>query len=140
MNRSFELEAFKRAFQDAIVFRESALPAGGKKLVGKSALIQVELEEDAQEHLQRATMLFAFFLKDAESNRKVTAHVFRFLDLCLPLTLMPPQWMQAATQKLKSSDEKKYETEHDGVRVVLLQMKPEQMFVLAAERVPVRQP
>jgi hypothetical protein len=136
MNKSFQLEMFQKAFQNVITFRESVLSSGGKKLVGKSALIQVELEEDAEGNLQRATMLFAFFLKDAESNRKITAHVFRFLDLCLPLTVMPPQWMEAATKKLKNTDEEDYETEQDGLRIALVQMKPELMFILSAERKP----
>lgn len=133
LNASFSLEDFVEAFRAEIHLRSVPAPSG-RKVRGKSSLFKLELSLEPDGRLTSATMVFPFFLKDEESNRNITAQVARFLELCLPDRVLPEEWMQEATQALKASDEKLFESEYDGLVISLFQMKDDLIFMLQAER------
>jgi len=133
LNTSFSLEGFEEAFRDELRLR--SLPTfRGKKVRGKSPLVKLELALDVGNRLLSATLVFPFFLKDAEANRSITAQAVRFLELCLPDRVMPEDWMQEATQALKKGGQRLFEHEYDGIVISLFQMESDLIFVLQAER------
>ncbi len=131
---TFTFESFKTAFGDVILFEETTTGDGRPRIVGKSKLIQLEFILDNDERMERATIEFPYFLADAESNKKISELVIDFLEICLPLSVTPQSWIQAATQHLKKNDETGFEAIYDGIVVSLLQMKPRLLFFLSAKR------
>lgn len=131
---TFRLDLFEEAFRDTVTLQESTLDEGGRKLQGASSLLKVELAVDRNDRLTHVIVVFPYFLKEPESNRKITAQIVRVLELCLPDHVPPQEWIELATQNLKASEEKEFESEYEGITIGLHQRKPHFIFVLEAER------
>ncbi len=134
MDDSFTFDSFKTAFGDSILFEEGTTGDGRGRFLGSSKLIKLEFILSKDGALERATIEFPYFLADPESNKKISELVIDFLELCLPPSVTPQSWIQAATQHLKGNDETGFEVAYGDTVMTLLQMKPQLLFFLSARR------
>lgn len=134
VNTSFNLESFRDTFRDGYTWSEPEMGDGFSRVAAGSQYVKLEFTLDGREELMRASLLFPYFLKDANANRVVTAQVIRFLEVCLPSNVLPEDWIQNATRELKQSDEKHFGSEHLDIVISLTQLKPSLTFLLLAER------
>jgi hypothetical protein len=140
MNALFEADAFRDLFREAATFRPPQATPGGLQQTGSSRLLKVELQMDRKQRLERATVIFPFFYRDTESDRAITSLLVQFLELCLPETVEPEDWIREAHEHLKDSEERHFESVYDHLTIRLLQLKPKLVFVLQAERETARRP